>query len=386
MTDVQGNFDISPTPPTSQSGLDSNRLRHLLKDVGRGDEGAAKPDAVSEFLGTSTLGTSVSHGLDAASMSSDFASRNGTATAGSSSDAELNLVTARDGADGSASGIALPSTSHGMAIELASETSAADPSASGWSDHSSNAIHVAAPPVAVSSNSDTDPRSAAGLGHTAQHLHSEIQTDLFGDDNATDQHGSSRAADHPLGTLNDLIDVGPVVAPDHHGGHHGARTQTAAASPHPDAESAPAHTPIDAGSDHSITPSAPASTVSADSNATHADATHADASAAPPSIGTLIESGTKSILLATDASPTTPGPWTSAAAPAMPVQRGNADHGGDVTPNFAPEVLTARDQLASAIATASPQAAAITTLPPVHTVGVALPTLGGDVHAAHGHG
>jgi hypothetical protein len=218
MTDVQGNFDTSVAPPTDRSGLGSDRLRRLLNDASRGDDGPIKPDAVSEFLGTPS-----SHGLDAAGMSSDFALRTGTATAGSTSD----------------------------------------------------------------------------------------------------------------------------VAPD-----------------------------------HSISPPAPAGTIATDGNGTHADA-----SAAPPSIGTLIESGTKSILLATDASPTTPGPWTSAAAPPMPVQRGRADHGGDVTPNFAPDVLAARDQLASAIATASPQAAAITTLPPVHTIGVPLPTLGGDVHAGHGqHG
>jgi hypothetical protein len=385
MTDVQGNFDTSASL-TDRSGLDSNRLRRLLDDTGRVDEGATKPDAVSAFLGTS------SHGLDAEGMSNDFALRNGMAAAGSSSDTALNLVAARDGADGSASGIVLPSTSRGMAIELGPET-AADPSASGWSDHSPNATHAATPPITVSSssNNDAEPRAAATLGHIGQHLHSDIQADLFGDGSSTDQHGSSRAADHSLGALNDLIDVGSVVASDHHGGHHGAGhhgapTQTVAASPHPDAEPAPTHAPVDVAADHSISaPAAPSSTV----GTVDADgaATHADASAKPPSIGTLIESGTKSILLATDASATTPGPWTSAAAPAMPVQRGNADHGGDVTPNFAPAVLTARDQLASAIATASPQAAAITTLPPVHTVGVPLPTLGGDVHAAHGqHG
>jgi hypothetical protein len=377
MTDVQGNFDTSVAPPTDRSGLGSDRLLRLLNDASRGDDGPIKPDAVSEFLGTPS-----SHGLDAAGMSSDFALRTGTATAGSTSDAELNIVAARDGADGSASGILLPSTSRGVAIELGPETAATDPFASGSSDHPSNAIHAAAPTITVSANSDVEPRAAAGLGHIGAHLHSEIQTGLFGDGNSTDQRGSPRPADHPLVALNDLIDVGPVVASDNHGGHHGARTQTVAANPHPVAEPAPANHPVDVAPDHSISPPAPAGTIATDGNGTHADA-----SAAPPSIGTLIESGTKSILLATDASPTTPGPWTSAAAPPMPVQRGRADHAGDVTPNFAPDVLTARDQLASAIATASPQAAAITTLPPPHTIGVPLPTLGGDVHAGHGqHG
>jgi hypothetical protein len=314
-------------------------------------------------------------------MSSDFALRTGTATAGSSSDAALNIVAARDGAEGSASGILLPSTSQGVAIELAPETAAANRFASGSSDHPSNAIHAAAPTITVSSNNDAEPRAAAALGHIGAHLHSELQIGLFGDGNSTDQRGSSRSADHPLVALNDLVGDGSVVAPDDHGGHHGARTQTVAANPHPNPEPAPANHPVDVAPDHSISPAAPAGTIATDGNVTHADA-----SATPPSIGTLIESGTKSILLATDASPTTPGPWTSAAAPPMPVQRGRADHGGDVTPNFAPDVLAARDQLASAIATASPQTAAITTLPPVHTVGVPLPTLGGDVHAGHGHG
>lgn len=105
------------------------------------------------------------------------------------------------------------------------------------------------------------------------------------------------------------------------------------------------------------------------------------AKAAPPSSGALVEAGTKAILLASDESPNRIGPHASAADFAP----GAAPSHSHTTAAFSPAVLGARDQLASAIATATPEAAAITTLPPPQAAGAAIPTLGSDMHALQKH-
>jgi hypothetical protein len=124
------------------------------------------------------------------------------------------------------------------------------------------------------------------------------------------------------------------------------------------------------------------------SRADRADATipQNPADKAPPSIDSLVESGSKAILLASDSSTDPNGVTASAADFAATARPNHALNGGHDQPAFAPEVLGARDRLASAIATAGPESAAITTLPPPHAIDAAIPTLGGAAHPAHQHG
>ena len=124
------------------------------------------------------------------------------------------------------------------------------------------------------------------------------------------------------------------------------------------------------------------------SGADRADATIPQnlADKAPPSIDSLVESGSKAILLMSDSSTHPHGIAASAADFAAAARPNQALNGGHDQPAFAPEVLGARDRLAAAIATAGPDSAAITTLPPPHALDAAIPTLGGAAHPAHRHG
>jgi len=137
------------------------------------------------------------------------------------------------------------------------------------------------------------------------------------------------------------------------------------------------------GANHNDTASSGTAKLASDDATSHDAAIHQD-SMTPPSTGALVESGTKAILLATDDSPNRIGPHASAAdfAISAPSHVHAAAH---ATAAFNPGVLGARDQLASAIATATPETAAMTTLPSSQITGAAIPTLGGDVHALQKH-
>src|SRR5262249_17941064 len=101
------------------------------------------------------------------------------------------------------------------------------------------------------------------------------------------------------------------------------------------------------------------------------------------SVASLVESGAKAILLAThDKSAADSG----AGQPLAAAKPDAANAPMIAAPSITPELLSARDQLASAIATASPAAAAITTSPAQATPGAVIPTLGTDTHALHSHG
>jgi hypothetical protein len=107
--------------------------------------------------------------------------------------------------------------------------------------------------------------------------------------------------------------------------------------------------------------------------------------ASPPSSGALVEAGAKAILLATDESPSRIGPHASAADFVSGAAPNQAHSTAQPNVAFSPAILGARDQLASAIATATPEDAAITTLPPPQVAGGAIPTLGADMHALQKH-
>jgi hypothetical protein len=191
------------------------------------------------------------------------------------------------------------------------------------------------------------------------------------DDPPSNDHASSASDDHASA---------PSQA--HASMHDGPTASAQAHDPHSDvdpAHGAPPAPPIASGD--SIAAATHPAPIAADDDS----ATAIAAPAAAPSLGPLIESGARAILLQSDAAP-------SAASP-PPDARSRHGVPGDgapaFTPAFAPDILSARDQLASAIATASPETAAITTLTPTHATGLQVATLGADLHAlkplqAHG--
>lgn len=115
------------------------------------------------------------------------------------------------------------------------------------------------------------------------------------------------------------------------------------------------------------------------------EATTHQAQATSPSTGALVESGAKAILLATDESSSRNGPHASVADLPLGSASSQVHSAAHTAAAFSPGVLGARDQLASAIATATPEAAAMTTLPTSQTIAAAIPTLGSDVHALQKH-
>jgi hypothetical protein len=106
------------------------------------------------------------------------------------------------------------------------------------------------------------------------------------------------------------------------------------------------------------------------------------AAADAASIPSMVESGANAILLsahdgtvAAGGAVGVPGPKQGASgAPIIPA------------PSITPDVLATRDQLASAIATANPTAAAMTTSPAQAAPAPLVPTLGADTHTLHMHG
>ena len=100
------------------------------------------------------------------------------------------------------------------------------------------------------------------------------------------------------------------------------------------------------------------------------------------SIPSMVESGTKAILLSAHDGTVAPG-----GAVGLPGPKLGAGGAPIISaPSITPDVLAARDQLASAIATANPTAAAITTSPAHAAPAPLVPTLGADTHTLHMHG
>lgn len=182
-------------------------------------------------------------------------------------------------------------------------------------------------------------------------------TGLSDDAGSADASEPSRHADHRTSSLLDVLPLDNVVDFTQH--HDAPATDDAHSSGH--------HNGAASSGTSLLAPDGPA--------------THHQAQAAAPSTGALVEAGTKAILLATDESPNRIGPHASAADFAPGAAPGHSH----TTAAFSPAVLGARDQLASAIATATPEAAAITTLPPPQAAGAAIPTLGSDMHASQKH-
>jgi hypothetical protein len=191
----------------------------------------------------------------------------------------------------------------------------------------------------------------------------------------------------PLSLLTSLSDAAPEHGAAAAGqttflGSPETRSTTSAAAMTAETTSAPAGASAPAGVN------APAhsgnATQDVTGNATTLDAANKPAPANPGSIASLVESGTKAILLASpDRSAGDAGAGASLLAAA---RTGGASGPVIAAPSFTPELLSARDQLASAIATASPAAAAITTLPAQATPAATITTLGADTHALHSHG
>lgn len=209
--------------------------------------------------------------------------------------------------------------------------------------------------------------------HVADRVH-EITLNPLADLGGVNHWNSDHALDDP--TANNH---GSATADDHGPAHDGPSAAADAHDAHPHADAA-----------HAL----PAATANADDHAASAVVTHAanvasdhdsatavapPADAAAPSLGPLIESGARAILLQSDAAP-------SAASPRPDARPGHGVTGDGApafTPAFAPHILSARDQLASAMATATPETAGLTTLTPAHSADIHVPTLGADVHAMH---
>ena len=101
-----------------------------------------------------------------------------------------------------------------------------------------------------------------------------------------------------------------------------------------------------------------------------------------PSVASMIETGAKAILLSAHDGTVAAGGAAGLPAPKPAVIGAPAM----AAPSITPDVLAARDQLASAIATANPAPAAITTLPTQAAPVPLVPTLGADTHTLHMHG
>jgi hypothetical protein len=104
--------------------------------------------------------------------------------------------------------------------------------------------------------------------------------------------------------------------------------------------------------------------------------------ASPASIASMVETGAKAILLSAHDGSAAAG---SAAGPPAS-KAGVVGAPAIASPGITPDVLVARDQLASAIATATPTAAAITTSPTHDAPAPLVPTLGADTHTLHMQG
>ncbi|MGX1324655.1 hypothetical protein AB7M17_008108 [Bradyrhizobium sp. USDA 377] len=197
--------------------------------------------------------------------------------------------------------------------------------------------------------------------------------------------GQSQHVDHRIASAPDVLPLDDILDPSPHhsaaGDHHNVPANDDAKPAHADAvkiaDASKASGHVNA--NHDDTTSHATSGLASDG------ATIDQAQAAPPSTGELVEAGAKAILLATDESPNRIGPHASAADIAPGAAQGHVHSSAHATTAFSPGVIGARDQLASAIATATPETAAITTLPSAQITGAALPTLGGDVHALQKH-
>ncbi|MDA9495031.1 hypothetical protein XI08_39355 [Bradyrhizobium sp. CCBAU 11361] len=196
----------------------------------------------------------------------------------------------------------------------------------------------------------------------------------------------SQHADHPISPAHDVLPLDNILDPaPHHnsaaGDHHNAPAND---------DAKPAHADV-LKIDNAAKPSGhvnanPNDAASSDATVPASDgATIHQAQTTPPSTGALVEDGTKAILLATDESPNRIGPHASAADFALSAGPGHVHSSAHATAAFSPGVIGARDQLASAIATATQEAAAMTTLPPPQMTGAGIPTLGGDMHALPKH-
>lgn len=205
------------------------------------------------------------------------------------------------------------------------------------------------------------------------------------DSTAGDHHNAAADDAQPAHGSRHQSDPLPSLVPSGHAdaGHTGAA----------DADAPSAHADVSKIDDTSK-PAGNAGHVSADHNEVASfgtdgsasdDTTIHQAQTVPPSTGALVEAGTKAILLATDESPNRIGPHASAADFVLGTAPSQIHSAAHAAAAFSPGVLGARDQLASAIATATPEAAAMTTLPPSPITGAAIPTLGGDMHALQKH-
>lgn len=237
-------------------------------------------------------------------------------------------------------------------------------------DHAAAANDILAPGSWHDAGSSAHRNSASSRG-----------TDLNDDAGSADASDPSRHPDHRTSSTLDVLPLDNVVDFPQH--HNAPADDDAHGSGHPSGPILNSTAADDAGhvsanhgdsASHNGAASSGSSLLASDDAETH------QVQAAAPSTGALVEAGAKAILLATDESPSRIG--HASAADFAP---GAAPSHSHTTEAFSPTVLGARDQLASAIATATPEAAAITTLPPPQAASAAIPTLGSDMHALQKH-
>jgi hypothetical protein len=312
---------------------------------------------------------------------------------------QSNAVAAPNFDDTSASQQAPTSTSladHSIAANDVSQSPAPGP----WSDAGSGAHRNGALSPGLSDNAASVDAGSAGVLDPSHQTNRQasLTLDVLPLDNIVDpaQHHHAPANDDAQtaqgsGRRSDSILNSSPIPNSTTSGHADVRHANAA---DPDPTSALAHIAhadvlkVDGAPE----PANDAGQVSADHNKAASSGTLASDGAAidqtqasPPSSGALVEAGAKAILLATDESPSRIGPHASAADFVSGTAPNQVHSTAQTNAAFSPAVLGARDQLASAIATATPDAAAITTMPPPQVAGAALPTLGADMHALQKH-
>jgi len=215
-------------------------------------------------------------------------------------------------------------------------------------------------------------------------------------DNVSHDSGSAAApnasqqVDHLISSTLDVLPLDDIIDPARHHNSTAADHHKAPANdggPQPDMSKPADPLEIDGTSksaDH-VTAHPGDATSSAAGGLAADGATIHQAQAAVTSTGELVEAGTKAILRATDDSPNRIGPHASAADFVLGAAPSHIHSTAHATVAFSPEVLGARDQLASAIATATTEAAATTTLPTSQITGAIIPTLGSDMHPLQKH-
>ncbi|MCP3370874.1 hypothetical protein [Bradyrhizobium cajani] len=309
--------------------------------------------------------------LDAATPTELRMASDAVSTLGSAQDQGLSIT------DSSVSHLGDVLQSDPVAAPVFSDSRAPRQTSPSLADRSMAANDVLEPPA--------PPWQDSGAG---AHRASSRGADLGHDAGSTGTSNQSQHAGHPTSPALDVLPLDDILDPaQHHSAsdHHNVPANDDAKPAHADASKIDVTSKPSGNAGHINASHNDTTTSSGTSGLASDDAATDQAQAPPPSSGELVEAGAKAILLATDESPNRIGPHASAADVALGAAPDHVHSSAHATTAFSPGVIGARDQLASAIATATPEAAAITTLPSAQMTGAVIPSLGGDMHALQKH-